>query len=375
MSTESPAPKRREGAGLIVIGPTPPPAHGVSVMTLTLLDALQGSGRLAGHLDTADRRPIETVGRLDWRNLWLGVVHLLQLQRLLLIHRGAALYVPISQGTWGFLRDASFLLSARLWRRRRFVHLHGGYFNTFYEQSGSAMRLVIRAALGGVEQAWALTPALRAELEGVVPSDRVGVLENAVDDHVSAPTRAEHDGPVRVLYLANLLPEKGCFDLMEAVEELARRGTPLEVRFVGDAAADVEESLAARARAIGGTGVTVELTGALRGAERDAQYAWADIFAFPTKYPFEGQPLVLLEALAAGLPVVSTWHRGVPETVRHEREALLVDPGDAPALARAIERLHSDPGLRRALGENARARYEAHYTPERFREDLRALLG
>ena len=62
----------------------------------------------------------------------------------------------------------------------------------------------------------------------------------------------------------------------------------------------------------------------------------ADVFVLPTFYPFEGQPLVLLEALAAGVPVVSTFHAGIPETVRNEKEGLLVPANDPPALAGAI---------------------------------------
>jgi glycosyltransferase involved in cell wall biosynthesis len=70
----------------------------------------------------------------------------------------------------------------------------------------------------------------------------------------------------------------------------------------------------------------------------------------------EGIPVVVIEAMAAGLPVVATAVGGVPEVVRHEREALLVPSQDEEAMATSLRRLRDDPPLRRALGEAARQR-------------------
>src|SRR4051812_8675288 len=67
--------RARDPRCLIVVGPTPPPTHGVSVMTLELLEAVRADGRLTAHLDTRDPRPIATVGRLDLRNVWLALAH------------------------------------------------------------------------------------------------------------------------------------------------------------------------------------------------------------------------------------------------------------------------------------------------------------
>jgi glycosyltransferase involved in cell wall biosynthesis len=354
----------------VVVGPTPPPAHGVSVMTQHLLDALAAEGLLARHVDTKDPRPIETVGRLDLRNIWLGIAHGVSFQRALVAEPRAGVYVPISQGVWGFLRDAVFLLSARLMRRRRIVHLHGGYFGSFYREAGKPLRLLIRAALRGSDQAWVLTDGLRRELHGLVDPARIHVLENAVEDPQGLPPRRLRTASeLRVLYLANLIPEKGCFDLIEALERLGSDGRGMMVRFVGDASGEVEEELNRRGRALSG-GATVEFLGPMSGPQRDEQYAWADLFAFPTKYRFEGQPLVVLEALAAGLPILTTSHRGIPETVRGEHEAVLVPPGDSRRLAAALVRLRDDPDLRARLSLSARRRYEERYTIPRFRADV-----
>src|SRR5215208_1983736 len=111
---------------LIVIGPTPPPHHGVSVMTERLVRALGERGLLAAHLDTRGGRLPSALGGFHPRNLLLGLSHGVRLAILIARHPDAAVYVPISQSRWGFLRDAVLLAVAGLTRRARIVHLHGG---------------------------------------------------------------------------------------------------------------------------------------------------------------------------------------------------------------------------------------------------------
>jgi glycosyltransferase involved in cell wall biosynthesis len=106
--------------------------------------------------------------------------------------------------------------------------------------------------------------------------------------------------------------------------------------------------------------------------KRDALHS-ADVFVFPPRGT-EGQPLVLLEAMSAGLPIVSTSHPGIADTVRTGVDGLLVDPGDVDGLAATLLGLIGDEGLRTQLGAAARQRYEDRYRIGRLRDDLGVLL-
>jgi glycosyltransferase involved in cell wall biosynthesis len=366
---------------LIVVGPTPPPYHGVAVMTERLIHSLRDRDLLAAHLETHDPRPVSSIGRLDPTNLWLGLKHAIGLVAVLARQRGATVYVPISQNRWGFLRDAVFLVTARLAGRPRIVHLHGAYFATFRAASGPPIRAAMRAGLGGAEQAWVLTEGLRGIFGDLVPEERVGVLANAVDDPATPgeelPAKAPSTDPLRILYLSNLVPDKGCLELIEALERAADSGglPNLQVRLIGEATVGVRRRIEERARRLSRRGITIEVPGPRAGAEKDAEYGRADLFVYPTRYRYEGQPLVVLEAMAAGLPIITSSLAGIPETVEDERSALLVPPGDAGRLAEALSRAIVDPELRRRLGRAARERYLAHYTPQRFDDQLAHLLG
>ena len=240
------------------------------------------------------------------------------------------------------------------------------------------MRWLIRMVLRQAHEAWALTSSLKAQFNGLVDGGRVRCVENVVSD----PLIDADDGDAfpghasfRVLYLANLLPEKGCFELITALRLLGEDCSDWEVRLVGAADLQVEDRLRREIALLPSKGPAVQLLGVLRGAEKNAQYRWADAFVYPTYYPFEGQPLVLLEALGSGLPIISTRHAGIPDTVRDGIDGLLVQPRDAGALAAALLGLSHDELLRVKLAHAARDRYESTYRPERLTCDLKAALA
>lgn len=363
---------------IVVIGPTPPPIHGVAFTTPHVIEAVAAVDKLAAHLDTSDPRPVVTTGRFDLRNAWLGIRHGIQLAWLLARNRGAAVYLPLSQVTWGFIRDAVFIWITKLFRRRMIVHLNGGLFRTFARESGPVMRRLIAMTTRLVDEAWVLTPAHIDMFEGLIPASQVAILQNTAEDQgalIGARANDRSGDPTRrFLYLSNLLPEKGCFDLLNAFELLGEVARGIELRYAGEADAGVLQELERRSRGLAANGVTVSYDGTLTGRAKTRAFEWAQVFVLPSRYPLEGQPLSLIEAMSAGVPVISTEHSGIPHTTRDDKEALLVRPGDVGALAGAIQRLIEDPELRERLGASGRRRYAEVYRPDLFERAVAELL-
>lgn len=360
------------------MAPTPPPVFGQSVATLSLLASLRRLGLLAAHVDTRDDRSLANLNRLDLENVRLGLLAAWRLIGAMRHAPGAAVYVQVSQGRWGFLRDALWIWIARAGRRRVYAHLHGGCFHTFHEDSGEPMRWLIATTLRQVHEGWVLTPALRRCFEGLLPAERIRVLENVVEDPAGAlgrfGRRRGEEGGLRILFLSNLRAGKGHNELLEALARLGPAAAGWHVRLVGECDEatwrEAERVIAARID----PAVRVEIAGAMTGRAKARELAWANVFTLPTQYRNEGQPLVILEALASGLPIVTTRHRGIPDTVGPE-VALLTEPGDVDALAGALLDLAGDEGLRRRMALAARARWEERYAPERLDEALERLLA
>lgn len=208
----------------------------------------------------------------------------------------------------------------------------------------------------------AVSEAVKAALvaSGAAP-ERIRVIPGGVDPALYA---AVPQPPASVVgALGRLEREKGFDVLLEALALL-----PGEVRLVLGGAGFQRDALAAQAAALG-LQDRVRMTGFV--SDVPAFLGEAGIFVLPSRS--EGLGLVLLEAMAAGRPVVASRVGGIPEVVVDEETGLLVPPEDPRALAAALERLLADPALARRMGEAGRQRVAALFSARRMAEQTAAL--
>jgi len=174
--------------------------------------------------------------------------------------------------------------------------------------------------------------------------------------------------PLRIVAVGRMVPKKGFDVLVEAVADLTARGVELELVIAGEDgpdAAPIRRLVAERCPD------AVQFTGPLSQCELLALYRGADVFALACRVDADGDrdgiPNVMVEAMAAGLPVVSTAVSGIPELVRDGENGLLVPPEDPRALASALLRLATDLPLRERLATAGR-----ETVAERFDGDVLA---
>lgn len=173
------------------------------------------------------------------------------------------------------------------------------------------------------------------------------------------PFRA-HPRPFTILCVGRLVPVKGQLILLAACARLSQTGREIRVCLVG--AGPDRGALEAEAAAQG-IRDHVRFAGAVNQDAIRALYAEADVFVSPSFA--EGIPVVLMEAMAMEIPCVATWITGVPELIRHQRDGVLVPPGDVEALAEALAQLMDDAALRHGLGRAGRRRVEEKYNLQR----------
>jgi glycosyltransferase involved in cell wall biosynthesis len=219
------------------------------------------------------------------------------------------------------------------------------------------VRVVTRTTLLPADAVIALTERERAGLiDRGVPSDRITVIPNGVDltEFPSPVPGRTVDGPPVALYVGRLYPpQKGLDTLVRAVA-LLPRPTPLRVRLVGEDWGGLEPLLRLARRL--DVASAIEVAGALPRRELLAEYRRASLLVLPSR--FEPFGIVLLEAMAAGLPIVASRVGGIPEVVEAPTTGLLVARDRPDELAAALARLVADPSLRRAMGEAGRRRAE-----------------
>lgn len=170
-----------------------------------------------------------------------------------------------------------------------------------------------------------------------------------VEDFTSQTT-APSTGPPRLLYIGRLVPEKGQAVLLKAIALLvAERGYPVEATLVGEGPMRPElERLSMQL----GIASQVDFPGAVGQDDLRELYENATVFCLPSFA--EGVPVVLMEAMAMEVPVISTRITGIPELIEDGHSGFLVAPGRPEELAHRIATLLDYPHLRRKLGANGR---------------------
>jgi glycosyltransferase involved in cell wall biosynthesis len=207
-----------------------------------------------------------------------------------------------------------------------------------------AERTLLREKMLAAEFVVTCTAANRETLvELGVPREKVHVSYHGLDFGALPTPRFDRTGPMRLLAVGRLVEQKGFAFLIEAAAELRRRGHALELRIIGEGPVRgaLEERLTAR-----GLEDAARLPGQLPQREVFEAYRWASCFVAPSVIASDGDrdgiPNVVLEAMSQGVPVVSTAVSGIPEVVRPGETGWLAPPGDAEALADAIEAAHRD---------------------------------
>jgi colanic acid/amylovoran biosynthesis glycosyltransferase len=215
----------------------------------------------------------------------------------------------------------------------------------------------------------------RSQLMGLVGTEhweKLRVVRCGVDlARFPLVDRRGREPAMRILNVGRTVPEKGQGLLIEAVAELAARGVGARLTIVGGGPQlDDLRALAERL----GVADSVDFTGPVGQGEILSHYERADVFAMPSFA--EGIPVVLMEAMATGLPVVSTHIAGIPELVANGQSGFLVPPGRTDVLRDALERvLTASPEERAAMGQAGRAKVEAEFAIDLVAQRLLGVFG
>jgi glycosyltransferase involved in cell wall biosynthesis len=329
--------------------------HGVSVSTALVLanERLRDHFEVT-HIDTSDHRTGQNVGRWDFVNVTVGVRALATLIRHLRGRRGVV-YVPLSQNAPAFLRDSFFIHAAHVRGWKVAGHLRGSDFRSFHDASPRLLRRWIRFTLYHMGSVAVMGSSLRWVFEGLIPADRISVVPNGTPE----PAALSLGEPDRVLFLSNLRRRKGVVEALQAALIVVARRPSARFTFAGAwEDDDLERELRARAEP---ANEAIEFRPTVLGREKDSLLAAATVLLFPPVEP-EGHPRVVLEALAAGVPVVTTDRGAIRETVTDGENGFVLDDPDPRELAACVLTLLDDAELCARFSRAAREAYLEHFT-------------
>lgn len=290
--------------------------------------------------------------RFSWRYLSKFITH-----RFQLVHIHTASYTS-------FWEKCFYISLAKTFRKMVVLHIHGALFDRFYLDSAPLLQKLLRFFLNRCDHVIVLSERWHEFFCTLIPKERLTIVTNGIDLAPFQGIRIEKSGIPRVLFLGEVGQRKGIYDLLRAAARLVASGTVCHFDIVGPGEIERAKTVAQDL----GIDTAVTFWGPKIGAEKVARFANASLLTLPSYA--EGLPIVILEALAAGLPVVATRVGGIPEVVSEGENGFLIEPGDVERLTERIGALLNYPDMRMAMARKNRVMAQQQYDINRCAQQI-----
>ncbi len=351
----------------------PPPPGGPEISNSLIFKNLKGVDLL--RVNPPGSQASRGIPSLD-KLLWFSKTYFKFLAKLPGSRR---VYLGVTSTRIGWLRDLAFIVPVKILRKGLILHVRGGHFHLFFREAGP-LRPLIRWAFRGA-RCLVQSPKLKCIVSEVCPEPLV--LPNPAPPEFFNIT-PNYQGKT-LLFVGLVSVAKGFDVLARALERVQKEHPDLKLLVLGAVPKretnifwDWEsgerlklENLSPLLEELKARGIA-EHHQNLLGAEKIELFRRASVFVLPSRS--EGVPMSVMEALAAGLPVVASRVGGIPDVVRDGVEGFLVPSGDAEALAEALLKVLEDESLRLKMGRAAKARAR-EFSVDEVRKALKEALG
>lgn len=352
---------------MLFIGSPPPPYHGQAVITgivfetgFSNIDATFYKARFSEELSSVGGFSVKKL--LVLLRVWMRMLTYAVRKK-----KPRLYYCAGSANTVPFLRDVILLGTVGKLFNNRYIHYHSGGLPEWLGEK-SWRKVLGKWCYDGKS----ISIACSRYVEVPLGNGNVMELPNGLEVP-ELVKREEGDGPTRFLYVGALRETKGVRVLLEAAQQMA--GERFELDIVGEWVSEKEERNCLSVVSEGMLDEKVNFLGRLTGEDKWEAFQRADVFVFPTFYESENMPLVIIEALGCGLPVISTHWRSIPNLVQDGETGFLVAPRDAERLAEKMRWSLENKGMLEDMRGKARSAYEQHYSVQAFQSNLKVILG
>lgn len=354
----------------MILGKIPPPYMGPSIATQIILNSSLKDRYELLHIDTRVNTSLNTMGKFSFRKITKSFSIWIKMFWTIISKRPSLVVIPISQSTGGYLKDLVFILIAKLTFRKTLIHLRGSNFKNWLNSSSALTASFVKATLKLNNGVIVLGNNLRQLFHGIFSDERIFVCPNGGNYQI--PPSTVNGSDVRILYLANLQPSKGIEDVLIAIDKLKNKiqsGYSLHV--VGSwRSPEVEKTCR---ELVNKNNLPVTFYPPAKGNDKFQYLADADVFVFTPREP-EGHPWVIVEAMAAGLPIISTDQGAIIESVKDGDNGFIVRSGNPEEIADRLQKLIVDQSLRNRMSVASRKNYENGFTEEKMVGNLTTIF-
>ena len=347
----------------MILGKLPPPYMGPSIATAILLQSELKNRFELIHLDTKINTVLSSFGKWNFAKFNKNFSIYILMVKLLSKRKPDLVLIPISQTTTGFIKDSVFILLASLFRKKIIIQLRGSDLKNWLSKSSSLTRAYFKYCLKRTKGVIVLGNNLKYLFKDYYKDETIFVIPNGGNYAVK---KSEHKSDeIKILYFSNLLESKGVEDVFKAIEILHKQNLSqkFSIDFVGAwYSASLQKSCM---ELVEKENLPVRVHLPKSGDEKFRFLSEAGIFVFPPRDP-EGHPWAIVEAMAYGLPIISTNQGAIIESVIDSENGFIVEPRNPDKIAEKLKLLLENSQLREQMGSASRRLYLENFTEEKM---------
>lgn len=348
----------------------PPPVHGAAMMGKYIHDSqIINKTFECSFFNLTLAKSLQDIGKGGIRKLWSFCKQLYSIRKAVKKNNPHLCYVTPNAKGGAFYKDFIVVTMLKAMGKKVVVHYHNKGVATkqnrwlddfLYKRFFKNLKVILLAV------------PLYKDICKYVDKKDVFICPNGIPSRVHELQKIEHEG-FNILFLSNMMEEKGVWDLLEACRILKDKGKIFHCHFVGkwnDIAEDVFNERVINLN----LGDVVTAYGAKYGDEKNVFFQKADVFVFPTFYNNECFPLVLLEAMEQSITCISTNEGGISAIIDEKETGYVIDKHDAQMLADRMEHLIEHPNICKAMGVAGKEKFVSEFTLEHFECKMKDIL-
>lgn len=352
----------------------PPPVHGAAMMGKYIHDSkLINDTFDCLYINPSASKEVANVGKINLKKFLFLFSNIYKIIKTVLRKKPDLCYFTSTVGGVGIFRDMIIVGALKLLRQKIVLHLHNKGAKK-YNQKQPLSIIAYKIIFSNVKVIQ-LSEYLYEDIEKFVAKTNIFICPNGIPETlVTEPSVNRNNSVPKLLFLSNLLIDKGVFTLLDACKILKDKGYKFSCDFVGGETSDINAEQFNKEVQIRELIGVAEYKGKKYGKEKENILERADLFIFPTYYTGECFPLVLLEAMQYSLPCISTNEGGIADIITNGNNGFICKKKDPYSLAECIEKLLLNKELCLKMGENGYKKFKANYTLSTFEKNIKSIL-
>ena len=354
----------------------PPPIHGASMVGKFIKESkiINASFRVK-YIHLGVTKAFKERKKVTFRKVTYFFGLLLKCIRINASYKPKLIYMTLTSNGMGMFKDAVIIFFLKFRKVQMVYHFHN---KGVEKKQNKFLYNIANNYIFKNAKVILLSERLFSDIEKYVDFKDVFVCPNGIPElgyDLIETTKQEVRNPKvpQILFLSNLIKSKGVYTLLEACNILLKKSVGFNCTFVGGEGDTTAEQFADEVKKLE-LNDNVKYFGKKYGEEKDEIFKRADIFAFPTYYPNECFPLVLLEAMQYGLPIITTSEGGIEDIVEDLKNGLIAKKNNPEDLARKLEALIASHSLRQEMGRSNIEKFKKKYTLNIFENNLSNIL-